>query len=784
MATRVSPTPRPLNLSNWFMFTLVLGAALCLSLVILTSAWLPEAGRLTYAVIWASIAGVLLARSSLPGWLAWILGIVLGIAYSIVYAGKLVPDLGAIYRDLSTLVAQGRALVSDTELAADVAAQTPFARSLAMIASRSRMLVANASVWLNSVRAGVDNRDNTALWFGATFLSWMLTWNAAFQLFRRKNTFAAFLPLGLGVSANVAFTTVGIEFVYVFLGITLVALVWAESSRREHAWQKRGLDYSPELKRDTMIAGISIAAVVLVLGILMPYITYGRAAWAFWDLVSTPLESFYDKLDHAFAGRNPIDRHPDGGEGLASHDLGTGSHPSSDVVFNVVTSDPPPPPEETMVRGYGSTDPTLYVPKHYWRQRTYDVYTGKGWETSGQEAEDLQAEEPWDTGSYPGTALTQTYTLIEPSELAYAVNEPVSIDKSYRALLRGAGDVAALTVSESEYTVTSLVPNANEDLLRAAEGEYPGWVSARHLQLPRIPNRIAELTEDIVQEAGAVTRYDKARAIEEYLRDYAYDLNVAPPSGNTDFVDYFLFTSKRGFCDYSASAMVVMLRTQGIAARYASGFGMGSYDYTQRAWVVREENSHAWAEVYFPGYGWIEFEPTPTERLFNRAGSSGGGFVAPPPEPDMPLEVFGPQIPTIYKWAAGVFALLLFVLVWPPRWFRRRARTPRAQVFEAYGQLVRRARTLGLGPIDGMTANEYLAALVDALEERSPAAEGSAELIALIGRTYQRARYGGDPLSFLESHRVEDAWQRLNKIMKRLWWLPKSRRRRVASQEV
>ncbi|MHB0856142.1 MAG: transglutaminase-like domain-containing protein [Anaerolineae bacterium] len=782
MATLASP-PREREWGSWFQFILLVGAALCLSLVVSTTAWLPEAGRLSFVVIWASIVGVLLARSPLPNWLAWTLGILLGVEYGILYAGKLLPGLDVIAGDISVLATQGWTLVNGEELSAELAAQTPFARSLAVMLGRTTIMLNNLSAWLESMRSGVENRDNTVLWFGTAVLAWMLAWNAGYQLFRRHNTFGAFLPLGLGVVANVAFTEVGIEYVYVFLGITLVTLVWANASRLQSLWARRGLDYSPELKRDSVMVGTVLAAAILVIAIAMPYITYSRAAWFFWDTVGPSLESLYDRLDQAFAGRNRISRPRNNAGGLASHDLGSGSRPTSRPVFSVTTSDPPPPPPETIIRGYGALDAELFVPKHYWRQRTYDVYTGRGWETSRQDQQSLAAGEPLTSGDYPGALLTQTYALEEPAELAFGVNEPVYIDRDYRAFLRGVDDVAALTVPDQQYTVVSLVPSAGVNELRAAEDAYPDWVSERHLRLPRLPDRIAETTAAIILEAGATTRYDKARAIEAYLREYEYDLDVPPPPAGADFVDHFLFTSKRGFCDYSASAMVVMLRTQGIAARYASGFGMGTYDYTQRAWVVREENSHAWAEVYFPGYGWIEFEPTPTERVFNRG--SGGGGAAPPsiPEPEIPAEVYAPQIPTIFKWAAGVFAALLFVLVWPPRWFRRRGRTPRAQVYEVYAQLVRRARWLGLGPVDGMTASEYLAALADALEARSHLAEGSAELIDVIDRVYQRARYSDDTMTFLESHQAENAWLRLKKVMTRLFFAPKRRRTLPVAEE-
>src|SRR5439155_19800440 len=112
----------------------------------------------------------------------------------------------------------------------------------------------------------------------------------------------------------------------------------------------------------------------------------------------------------------------------------------------------------------------------------------------------------------------------------------------------------------------------------------------------------------------AITRdktnaYDKAEAIELYLRtNFKYSTVVkAPPSGR-DPVDYFLFDLKEDFCEYFASSMVVMLRSVGVPARVVEGYTMGTFDEPTGGYMITERNAHAWVEVYFAGYGWIEFE--------------------------------------------------------------------------------------------------------------------------------------------------------------------------------
>jgi hypothetical protein len=131
-----------------------------------------------------------------------------------------------------------------------------------------------------------------------------------------------------------------------------------------------------------------------------------------------------------------------------------------------------------------------------------------------------------------------------------------------------------------------------------------------------LPARVGELANTLTVEADSP--YERALAIEEYLRGMTYSTRTSAPPPDRDWVDYLLFDSRSGYCDYFATAMVVMLRTQGVPARVASGFASGSFDEQEQAWLVRESEAHSWPEAYFPGYGWIAFEPSairePPER--------------------------------------------------------------------------------------------------------------------------------------------------------------------------
>ena len=113
--------------------------------------------------------------------------------------------------------------------------------------------------------------------------------------------------------------------------------------------------------------------------------------------------------------------------------------------------------------------------------------------------------------------------------------------------------------------------------------------------------------------ANITNPYDKAKALESYLRTYPYSLDVTPPPPDRDVVDYFLFDLKTGYCDYYATSMVVLARAVGLPARLVIGYANGIYNPTSAEYVIREADAHSWVEIYFAGVGWVEFEPTASQ---------------------------------------------------------------------------------------------------------------------------------------------------------------------------
>ena len=159
------------------------------------------------------------------------------------------------------------------------------------------------------------------------------------------------------------------------------------------------------------------------------------------------------------------------------------------------------------------------------------------------------------------------------------------------------------------YQGVSLLPAVPPAVLRLASAKYPAAIENVYLQLPPLDPRVKNLADVITSRDN--NAYDKAANIERYLKTrYTYTLDLTGPR-TSDPLANFLFNRRSGNCEYFASAMTVMLRAEGIPARYATGFLPGEFNDVGGDYIVRSSDAHTWVEAYFPGYGWITFDPTP-----------------------------------------------------------------------------------------------------------------------------------------------------------------------------
>ena len=267
--------------------------------------------------------------------------------------------------------------------------------------------------------------------------------------------------------------------------------------------------------------------------------------------------------------------------------------------------------------------------------------------------------------------------------------------------------------SGGNYIATVEYSTATVADLTGAGTDYPDWTTP-YAELPgegyrsaKVLENIQSLAERIVAKAKATTPYEKASAIEAYLRDpqnFTYTLEAPTPPGR-DPIDYFLFVSHKGYCEFFATAMGDMLRSLGIPTRLVNGFGPGTYDNQTQQFVVRGEDAHTWVEVYFPQYGWIPFEPTADNLTIYHTiqrgitgpaclraegcdtptgtGTSGGGGPTAPPftrgdvsDPGTTIggiHVSRVDATTIMRIAGGFVAILLLLLVAAARYLRPRS---------------------------------------------------------------------------------------------------------------
>jgi transglutaminase-like putative cysteine protease len=353
--------------------------------------------------------------------------------------------------------------------------------------------------------------------------------------------------------------------------------------------------------------------------------------------------------------------------------------------------------------------------------------------------------------------------------------------------------VLATNASDGKsYLITGLASIATPDELRAAGQDYPDYIIARYLQLPgSVTPRTRALAQRIVEGAGATNPFDAMVALQEYLRSgaFAYDVNNGwLPEPGTDQVDAFLFEERVGRCEHFATAMVVLARTLGVPARLVSGYYQGTFDPRYQGYVSRANQAHTWVEVFFPGYGWVPFEPTPSQPTFQYGDEQLAPVPTPEPTPapdptPEPEPTAGatpapvadpvtsePDHPSFYertigqaRWLAALVTLLTFaaaaVLALAWAWGLRGLRPAAA----LYARTLRIGRFWGVQAGPTTTPHEFAAELA----RRAPVSRAAVQRVAEL---YAAEQYGRRPLSKADTESGRVAWQALRRSVMR--WRP------------
>ncbi|HSN73952.1 MAG TPA: transglutaminase domain-containing protein [Anaerolineae bacterium] len=651
--------------------------------------------------------------------------------------------------------------------APQVAAGTP---SLLVPAARAGLglgeMAGRLAQWVSDVRtAGQAGQDDAIFRWLLGMVAWAAAAWAAWWLFARQRTLVALLPVGLLLASNAYFFWDGRLWLPFFLaGLTLVGVLM-QRWKLEQRWQRLGMDYSVDVRLDILLAAGGMALLVMLAGFAMPRVVLRPTADWFAGLVEAPVNQIERTGQQLFPGlrRAPGSLLATGGRAGAmprAHLLTDGPELGQEVVMRVST-------DELAGLPYG-VQPSAAM-QHTWRALTFDSYDGRGWRNSPLTAENFAAGEPWGDETLPWRRpVRQSVTMERGGDRAlYAAGEPLAANRPYELLLRGAVDnpadaMAAMLTSGRRYQVLSLVPVADESVLRAAGADYPPDVAALYLALPDLPERVSLLAQEVTSEAK--TPYDQALALEAFLRGFAYDLEIEAPPAGRDVVDYFLFDAQAGYCDYYASAMVAMARSLGIPARLAVGYATGAYDPTGRAFVVREENAHSWPELYFPGVGWVRFEPTAAQPEPDRIVPSG----QPPVYAAGDSAQVQAGLQTMREdeivrqrlgWlAAGAVAVLLALIAWV--WQRRR---PQPELAALYGRLGRWGRRLGQPARPGDSPSEFGRKLSGQVQD-----DAAAEGVQRFVHSFEAAQYS--PRQEEGEREARWLWPEVQRLLRAVWW--------------
>jgi transglutaminase-like putative cysteine protease len=501
------------------------------------------------------------------------------------------------------------------------------------------------------------------------------------------------------------------RYLALYLLFALLYVVRTHLFEREEVWRRERVTYDPVLRYDFLRAGLVLTLIVLALAWALPSAAAVPQLANTWDRLSEPWRTVGEEWQRLFS---TLHRSPAMGivEPFGSSLALGGPREVEDVLLMDIAAP--------------------HQGRYYWRGGVYAYYEGSRWEAADQEQVLLipGRQPPGMTHDAFRLPVVQTVTNYVPGRrLLVGASQPVAVDREAEAYVSVAEDaplelIRILGVSplqaDDQYAVTSHVSDVDATKLRQSGTGYPDWVRQRYLQLPpTLPDRVRLLAEEITVDAD--NPYDKAVAVEQYLRrNITYDLTPPRPPEGQDYVDFLLFDSQRDYCNGYATAMAVLARSLGIPARLAAGYGEGEYDAERGVYRVRETNAHSWPEVYFPSYGWVEFEPTVSERPLIRpegaeeeaGGDQGplgpGGEAFPEergemgrnlPELDESLEMLGTEpaaprrSPLVWSLAVGFTLIAVVVGGWwaAENWGLHRL----PAVEQAYARLLRFGRWLG-----------------------------------------------------------------------------------------
>jgi transglutaminase-like putative cysteine protease len=752
--------------------TLLSAGLLWLALAIFWSGMLESVRELRgspgiFVLLLGVATGWLLGRTRLNGWWCLLLAVLGGLVLVFMLTGGLFGPFKA------TLTSAARIHLEQTVEGQWLVQASTFQENLSQLGQNSTLLLGRLGSWLQSLLQRKQVIDPVArllfwhllLWFTAAWVGWVQR--------RWQNPLLALTPAGALLGGILAYTLGPAVYMILYLEIFLVMQALQVYFTRVEYWDVAGID-APDLRIDVGFATIGVSFALVTAAIIAPsFSVRSLVNWVQRITGPSTQSPIAQSLGLRTAGSTISAFQSVNSAGLARrHLIGSGPELGQLVVMQVQIVGLPGFQGTTMA---GET-PTL--PPLYWRALTYDTYTGHGWFTSATEAMD-----------YPvGSSRQNEVMIAEPAgfvlrqkiqknnksnNLLFHTGEILAADRNFTLAYRPPADSFGALIEDESYTADSWLPAAGGTELRMAGATYPEWVTNRYLQLPEgISARVINLAIQLTSLEP--TPYDRAVAIENYLRTYPYTLDLPAPPVNREIADYFLFDLQRGYCDYYATAMVVLARAAGLPARIVVGYAQGEWNPDLGGFIVTEEEAHTWVEVYFPQVGWVEFEPTAGRPALDHTDQA---LLAEAPDLEAPLP---PLVSTRAMWQTPLALLIslfsggaLFLFAWAVyRWNRLRHQSPGEVLFAFYHSLHRQAQHLGVQVPAGATPLEFTASLAHDLEREQRASSdlniNLAEAVRWVGNLYSQDLYSPRPAGEGEKRQALQTWLRLSP---RLWLL-------------
>ncbi|MGB1252032.1 MAG: transglutaminase-like domain-containing protein [Candidatus Promineifilaceae bacterium] len=744
LAWRVQNALQPRE--GWLSLVLLISGVLIVTQNISDSRWVAFDLKLQSSAVVAIFLTTLVAKQPIKAWRAWLL--------LIGYGGVLIPiRLGGWWPTISVWFD-------------GVEAAQAFSRpQYALFAER-------LSDWADSLRLGEPTQEVLPFALLVALLVWICTVYLTWATYRNAQPLPALTLMGGALALNSYFggdTDTSSIISFLAIAFALVALVrWRAL---EHMWDRQQVDYSDELQHE-------FAAVVLLLAVALPLVSFWLPPLSLSQVAGRFAESaavvrVEGWLEQAFGGVNTNV----GGEGGRSADNDQSSRRTGVMPRNYLLGDAPDLYETIVMTASVQSDVRVLTRATHWRALSFDVYSGAGWWRSDTReiATAADFELPLTEVSATASVAQDVHWLADDRLIRYSYGLPERFLQPVDAFWASDEDLIYAHGVEDTYQLESRVSVASAEMLNSAQlADVPPLILGTYRQLPdSVPQRVHDLAAEIT--ASATTPYEQARALEAFVRQYEYSLDVSAPPPDQDVADFFLFDQQAGYCDYFATSMTVLARSVGLPARMAIGFNAQTPD-ANGVQTIYEINGHSWTEIYFAGYGWIEFEPTATFVISAEIDPTNTlDETTPEISPVVPIPTATMTRPTLSTFLFWGGALLLVAwLVWALR--------PAPTLTQRYTQLQQLAARLPTGINVGQTPFEFeaqLSAYITQAVREHRFLKGSAwesrqqVTLQLIRQTVSEyaARVYGEGNS-AETPITKQAWRQSYWLLTLLRWLP------------